>query len=155
MANMNKTKTAPAKTGTSPVQGVNYEENWKRALADYQNLLRRVETDKREFMKLANVNLIARLLPSLDILELAATHSQDLGVQLAASQFHEALNAEGLESISPKVGGIFDHNWHECSETVIGEKMDTIAELVLKGYKIGEYVLRPAKVKVFKAEIVK
>lgn len=155
MANMNKTKTTPVKSNTPPVQGINYEENWKRALADYQNLLRRVEADKKEFVRLSNANLVAKLLPSLDILELAADHSKDLGVQLAAKQFHEALTLEGLETISPEVGDNFDHNWHECSETVPGEKNDTIAELVLKGYKIGEYVLRPAKVKVFKADPVK
>jgi molecular chaperone GrpE (heat shock protein) len=94
------------------------------------------------------------LLPSLDILELAAIHSKDLGVELAAKQFHEALTAEGLEIVSPKVGDVYDHALHECSETVPGDKTDTIAELVLKGYKIGEYILRPAKVKVFRADSV-
>ena len=127
-----------------------FEENWKRALADYQNLVRRVESDKRDFMKLSNVNLIARLLPSLDILEMAASHSQDLGVQMAAKQFHEALASEGLEIISPNIGDTFDHTKHECSETISGEPIDTIAELVLKGYKINDYILRPANVKVYK-----
>ncbi len=131
----------------------NHEENWKRALADYKNLERRVETDKREFAKLANANLIARLLPSLDILDLAASHNQDMGVQLAAKQFREALKDEGLESIEPAVDSPFDHNLHECTETVDlteNKSENTISELVLKGYKIGDYVLRPARVKVYK-----
>ena len=135
----------------------NYEENWKRALADYKNLQRRVEVEKQAFAKLASANLIARLLPSLDILELAAAHSQDMGVQLAAKQFHQALTEEGLEIIEPSVDSGFDHNLHECTETVDmtdGKAENTISELVLKGYKIGDYVLRPARVKVFKSQNV-
>jgi molecular chaperone GrpE len=128
-------------------------DNWKRALADYQNLLRRVDHDKQQFQKMANANIIARLLPSLDILEMAAVHNQDLGVQMAARQFHDALVEEGLELISPKAGDVFDHAFHECTETVPGEPDNTIAELVLKGYKIGDYVLRPARVKVFKSPV--
>jgi len=129
------------------------DENWKRALADYQNLLRRVEQDRREFTKVANANLIARLLPSLDIIELASSHTQDLGVQMAAKQFHAALSEEGLSVISPDPGDEFDHNHHECIETIDlqpEKKENTIAELVLKGYMLGELVLRPARVKVYK-----
>jgi molecular chaperone GrpE len=129
------------------------EDNWKRALADYKNLERRIETEKQSFAKLASANLIARLLPSLDILELAASHSQDMGIQLAAKQFHQALKDEGLEIIDPQPEASFDHHLHECAETVDimdGKVENTISELVLKGYKIGDYVLRPARVKVYK-----
>lgn len=129
------------------------EENWKRALADYQNLLRRVETDRKEFTKLSNANLVARLLPSLDIIELAASHSSDLGMQMAAKQFHQALSEEGLEIIAPSPDEPFNPQYHDCSETVDfveGKAENTISELVLKGYRLGEYVLRPANVKVYK-----
>lgn len=130
------------------------DENWKRALADYQNLLRRVDHDKKEFTKLSNANLVARLLPSLDIIEMAASHTQDMGVQMAAKQFHDALKEEGLEIISPAPGTPFSHGQMEAAEVVeaqAGETPETIAELVLKGYKIGDYVLRPARVKVYKS----
>ncbi len=129
------------------------ETNWKRALADYQNLLRRVEAEKKELLKFSNANLIARLLPSLDIIDMAAAHTKDLGVEMAAKQFRQALAEDGLEEISPAVGTQFDHNLHEGAqpiETSDPAQNDTISELVLKGYKIGDYVLRPAKVKVYK-----
>jgi molecular chaperone GrpE len=129
------------------------DSNWKRALADYQNLLRRVEHDKQQFSKIANVNLIARLLPSLDIMEMAAAHTKDLGVEMAAKQFHAALEEEGLQLIVPTVGETFDHNLHECTETLPvpdGQNDNTIAEVILKGYKISDYILRPARVKVYK-----
>jgi molecular chaperone GrpE len=144
-----------AKTKTMDLRGQikTLDENWKRALADYQNLIRRVENDKKEFVKLANANLIARLLPALDIIELSASHSKDLGVQMAAKQFHQALKEEGLETIAPPADATFDLHLHECSETVDlpeGKRENTVSELVLKGYRIGDYILRPAKVKVFK-----
>lgn len=153
-------KNIPSDTTVSPEvsqlqeQVLTLDQNWKRALADYQNLVRRVESDKQQFTKMSNANLVARLLPSLDIIELAALHSQDIGVQMAARQFHQVLNEEGLQVIEPQPGDIFDHTLHECIDTVdlIDEmRQNTIAELVLKGYKISDFVLRPARVKVYKA----
>lgn len=136
---------------------VSTQISWKRALADYQNLLRRVESDKKEFTKVASANLIARLLPSLDIIDMAATHTKDMGVEMAAKQFHSALDEEGLQTIQPSVGEAFDHKFHECTEIVeAGENApETVAELVLKGYKLGDFVLRPARVKVYKLALDK
>lgn len=128
------------------------EDNWRRALADYQNLLRRVENEKKDFIKMASANLIARLLPSLDIMDMAAVHTKDLGVEMAAKQFRQALTEEGLVEISPAVGDDFDHHTAECTEVVPvtdNQPNNTVAELVLKGYKLGEFVLRPARVKVY------
>lgn len=123
--------------------------DWKRALADYQNLVKRVEADKREIVKFASLNLITKLLPVLDILELAATHSKDSGVIMAVKQFQDVLTGEGLQIIEPKNGDVFDHNIHDCLETMPGDLDKTIAEVVYKGYKIEDVVLRPAKVKVW------
>lgn len=126
-----------------------YEDNWKRALADYQNLLKRVESDKREFVRFASNNLIGKLLPTLDILELAAKHSGDQGVQMAVKQFQNVLKEEGLQEIVPIQGDTYDHLVHECIELVEGEQDNTIAETITKGYKIGDFVIRAAKVKVW------
>lgn len=125
------------------------ENDWKRALADYQNLVKRVESDKREIVKFASLNLITKLLPVLDILELAATHSKDSGVVMAVKQFQDVLADEGLQIIEPKTGDVFDHNIHDCLETLKGDLDNAIAEVVYKGYKIEDMVLRPAKVKVW------
>lgn len=151
---MRKKLPPTTETESLKIQMQSLNENWKRALADYQNLLRRVELEKKEFVKLSNANLVARLLPSLDIIDLAAAHSHDLGVQMAAKQFRQALSEEGLQLIEPQVNIPFDHTEQECSETlppVKPEDENTVAELVLKGYKIDNYVLRPARVKVFKS----
>ncbi|KKU56886.1 nucleotide exchange factor GrpE [Candidatus Amesbacteria bacterium RIFCSPLOWO2_02_FULL_48_11] len=150
---MSKVKTSTPSVSELQHQVKALDQNWKRALADYHNLKRRIEHDKSEFVKLANANLIARLIPSLDVIELAAAHNEDIGVQMAARQFHEALNQEGLQVISPGLGDAFDSSLHECIETLDlpGDKQqNTIAEVSLKGYRIGDYILRPAKVKVFR-----
>lgn len=131
------------------------EENWKRALADYQNLVKRVESEKKDFIRFANMNLLAKLIPVLDILDLAAKHSADPGIKMAVAQFREVLSSENVQEISPKPGDPFDHELHECLETLSGEPDNTIAEPVTSGYKIDKFIIRPAKVKVFKLALDK
>ncbi len=126
-----------------------YEDNWKRALADYQKLVKRVESEKHEIVRFAITILIGKLLPTLDVLELAAKHNQDQGLQMAVKQFQEVLNDEGLVEITPTVGDNFDPAFHECVEKVEGGTSDRIAEILSKGYKIDNFVIRPAKVKVY------
>ncbi|HJZ05285.1 nucleotide exchange factor GrpE [Candidatus Amesbacteria bacterium RIFCSPHIGHO2_01_FULL_48_32] len=125
-------------------------ENWKRALADYQNLSKRVEADKKEFVKFAAANIVTKLIPTLDVLELAAAHSSDPGIQMAVKQFQDVLSSESLQSIITAPGEPFDHTIHECIETILGEPDNSVVELVAKGYKIDGLVIRPAKVKVYK-----
>ena len=123
--------------------------DWKRALADYQNLVKRFESEKHEVVRFANLNLISKLLPSLDILEMSALHSQDAGVKMAVKQFQDVLLSEQLEAIVPNIGDTFDPSIHDCLETITGEEENTLAEIVAKGYKIGDVILRPVKVKVW------
>lgn len=129
--------------------------NWKRALADYQNLLKRTESDKRDFMKFAAVTILAKLIPTLDLLEMAAAHVDDQGLRLAVKNFQDVLRSENLQEIVPQPGEPFDAALHECTETVSlpsdsSAIENTIAEMVLKGYKIDTFIIRPAKVKVYK-----
>ncbi len=123
--------------------------DWKRALADYQNLVKRFDQEKHEVVKFANISLIAKLIPTLDILELAAIHSEDTGVKMAVKQFQDILSSEELQTIIPVVGEPFDPNLHDCLETIPGDTENAIAEIVTKGYKIYDVILRPAKVKVW------
>ena len=59
----------------------------QQSILDYQNLLKRTESDKRDFMKFAAVTMLAKLIPALDLLEMAATHSDDQGLRLAVKNF--------------------------------------------------------------------
>jgi molecular chaperone GrpE len=126
------------------------DENWKRALADYQNLSKRIEADKKDFVRYATANIISELIPTLDILDMADKHSTDPGIHMAVKQFHDVLENSGLQTISPAVGDEYNHQLHECVDILKGEPKNTIAELLSIGYKIDSFIIRPAKVKVYK-----
>jgi len=122
------------------------ETNLKRALADYQNLEKRHQTDRLAFAKFAAAGLIKNLLPALDDLERAQTHLKEKGLQLAIDQFKSALKAAGVEEIAV-LGKAFDPHRAECTEMVSGVKNQVIF-VIIKGYTLNGRVLRPARVKV-------
>ncbi len=102
-------------------------------------------------------NFIAALLPVLDNLERAneaaasGASTQDIleGVRRTASSFENALTAAGLQPIE-SVGQPFDPELHEAVETVEAEpeKEGIVLSEHSRGYKIGDRLLRPARVKV-------
>jgi len=131
------------------------EHQLKRALADYANLQRRVEEDKNQIINFAKSILITKLLQALDTLEAAAnladrqdSGTNKQGLELAVNQFQKVLREEGVEEI--KTDGRFDPFIHEAVEVTVGKTDNKITQVLHKGYKIGNKVLRPAKVKVEK-----
>lgn len=123
-----------------------------RALADYDNLSKRVDRERAELGKIASVSVIIRLLPVLDNLESAQLHLQDQGLAISLGEFKKVFNEEGLTEIKPKEGDAFDENEMETIEVVDGKgDNNTISELVLVGWKYSDgTVVRHAKVKVIK-----
>src|SRR5215469_10331913 len=71
-----------------------FENNYHRALADYQNLEKRVREEKSEWVKSANREVILRILPVLDTLNLAQLHIKDQSMQVSIQQFLDVLKAE-------------------------------------------------------------
>ena len=122
------------------------ETKYLRALADYQNLEKRVEREKELFVKFANSLIILKMLPILDNLERANVHLHDQGLELVIKQFQDALSAEGVAAINA-VGSQFDPELHEAVTTSSGDE-GVILEVLEKGYKLGDKVIRPAKVKI-------
>lgn len=116
-----------------------------RALADYQNLERQTVGWKEEFTKYANMGLIRKQLEVLDDLEKALKHLQDEGLKLIIGKLKNILSEEGLEEIDI-LGKEFDPNLAEVVSTKPGDKDNIIVEILQKGYRIGEKVVRPAKV---------
>lgn len=125
------------------------QNNWKRALADYQNLERRVRTDKEEFAKYAKSSLIIKLLPIFDNLEKTAKHITDQGLAICIKSFQNFLMQEGLTEINVS-GKDFDPHTMQAIETVEGEKDGKVVEVLQRGYKLHDRVIRPAHVKVTK-----
>ena len=122
-----------------------------RALADYDNLNKRVDRERADLGKIASIGIIVRLLPVLDNLESAQMHLQDPGLAISVGEFKKVLNEEGLTEIKPKMGDIFDENTMEVIEVVKGTSDNMITEIVLEGWKFEDgTVVRHAKVKVSK-----
>ncbi len=128
----------------------NLENQLKRALADYQNLEKRVQAEKSEWIKSANKGLLLRILPALDNLMLAQKHTQDEGVKLSVNQILTAFKDEGVEKIET-LGKDFDPNIMEAVSTAEGEKGKVVEE-TRAGYTLFGQVLRPAQVIVGKGE---
>ena len=121
-----------------------------RALADYDNLRKRVEREKEDWEKLASLKLILRLLPVLDNLRQAQNHLEDAGLAITIGELENLLRDEGIEEIKPNKGDSFDHNLHEVIEVVEKCKEENkIEDVVLSGWKFKDgIVIRHAKVKV-------
>ena len=124
-----------------------------RALADYDNLSKRVDRERQDLSKIASVGLIVRLLPILDGLESAQAHLQDQGLAISIVEFKKVLSEEDLIEIRPKVGEVFDENIMEAIEIVksASDNDNNVAEVVLIGWKFNDgTMVRHAKVKVSK-----
>ncbi len=123
-------------------------DNLKRALADYQNLERRVLNERSDLIKYANQELLKKLLPSFDNLYLAEKYIKDEGIKLTVQKLTESLEEVGVKRISVE-NNRFDPNSMECIEVVEGEK-DVVVEEVMPGFMLFDKVIRPAQVKVGK-----
>lgn len=134
-----------------------YRERWLRVLADYQNFRKRVMQERVDAYNEGKKEAVLTLLPVLDNLEraLASLHDgADLqayrqGLELIVRLFHEALRRLDVEPI-PAVGQPFNPHWHEAFERVEREDVTegTIVGEIERGYRMGERVIRPAKVQV-------
>jgi len=122
------------------------EGNWKRALADYKNLVERTNKEKKQFIDYANEVLVLKLLAVYDSLEMLGKYNQDQGLVLTIKQFEQVLKEEGLKEIEA-IGKEFNANEMEGIEMVSGE-IDVVVEVLTKGFYLKEKLLRPARVKV-------
>jgi molecular chaperone GrpE len=128
-----------------------YMDGWQRAKADYVNALKRFETDAKTAQLKGKVKAVETLLPAFDALERAKEHGEiPEGFLAIAKQIESAFATLGLEEIG-KVGEKFDPAWHEAlgQDAVDSiEEDDKITVVLEKGWKIGDFIIRPAKVKV-------
>jgi molecular chaperone GrpE len=124
-----------------------------RARADFDNYRKRVARDADRTRKLAAESLIRDLLPIVDSIELALNHKDSNpdalaeGVEMVAKLFQETLTRNGLEPIAAE-GEVFDPELHDAMMRQPDDSVapDTIVQEYQKGYRIGDVVLRHAKV---------
>ena len=149
---MPKAKATKVKKTNNVVKPKEFDDQLKRALADYQNLEKRVEEERKLLSKLSASLLIEKLLPVLDNLEKAQVHLKDEGLEIVLKQFKEILTQEGVEEIAAE-GAQFNPHYHEAVESQQGEQDNLVIKVLTKGYKIEDTILRPAKVIVSKKKV--
>lgn len=124
------------------------KEQLARALADYKNLEKRFDEEKKEFVKYANKELLIRLIPALDTLFLAGKYTSDEGIRLTIKTVLDALKDVGVEKIDAE-GAEFSPEFMEAVDTKEGEE-NKVLEEVRPGFTLNGKVIRPAQVKVGK-----
>ncbi|CEG57604.1 nucleotide exchange factor GrpE [Legionella fallonii] len=136
-------------------------ENWEksvRAVAELDNVRRRMEREVANAHKYGMEKLITALLPVIDSLEQAlqiAEKSDDVamheGLDLTMKLFTDVLQKFDVARIDP-VGEVFDPQQHEAMsiQEVPGTPPNTVVTVFQKGYKLSDRVIRPARVIVSK-----
>jgi molecular chaperone GrpE len=136
-----------------------YLNGWQRERADLANARVELERDRGNFAKFAIEGLVHELLSVLDSFDMAFSNKKAwesvpadwrLGVEQIYSQMLSVLKAHGVIQFDP-LGDMFDPMIHSSVASVETEDPalnHKVAEVVQKGYKLHEKVIRPASVKV-------
>ena len=127
-------------------------DRWKRTAADFENYRKRSVREREEYVVLANERLIGELLPILDDLEralVAASEHEEArleeGVRLVHRALASLLERHGVRMI--ETDGRFDPYVHEALLSQPSEAEEgSVIDVVQKGYKLGDRVVRPARV---------
>lgn len=135
------------------------EDTRLRALAEVDNIRKRMVKEKEEAIKFASSKVLADILPSLDNLDLAMEHARGqeackdllVGVEMTKKLMLDALKKHGLEVVG-QVGEEFDPAFHEAMGMSPSPDVASgaICNILNKGYKLHERLLRPARVIVCK-----
>ncbi len=124
-----------------------------RLAADFDNYKKRAARERQEYIAFANERLLKELLPILDDLERALDAAEqheegqlEDGVRLVYRSLASLLERQGVQQIP--TDGKFDPHVHEALLAQPSEDAETgaVIDVVQKGYKIGDRVVRPARV---------
>ncbi len=125
-----------------------------RTAAEFDNFKKRTEREKASIAEFAKAGLIKQLLPILDNIDRASAADHDSadyikGIEMIVKQFESIVTNLNIEEIA-KPGDIFDPNFHEAVMHIEDDNFgeNVIADVLQKGYKIGDTVIRAAMVKV-------
>ena len=122
----------------------------QRLQAEYANYRKRVERDRTAVREQALANVLNELLPVLDDIGRAREHGElSGGFKSVAESLESAVGKLGLVSYAEK-GDPFDPVVHEALMHSFSNEVDlaTCVQILQPGYKIGERILRPARVEV-------
>ena len=138
-----------------------YLEGWKRTQAEFENYRKMQLQSQKDLVKYSTQNVIMQIIPVLDNFHMSTDHIPEdqktnswvTGIMYIQKQLENVLSENGVEEIAPKIGENFDPVFHEaiedkeCMHCDSGEKFQNkIKSVMMKGYKVGERVIRSARV---------
>jgi molecular chaperone GrpE len=140
---------APDEVGLLRARAADYEDRWKRAVAEFQNYRRRIDSERAEVIRGANGALLREVLPVLDDLERVlanippefAAHTWVEGARLVERKLRAIMARQGLTPIEA-VGRPFDPALHEA----IGGTGTHVERECQRGYRLNGRTVRPALV---------
>lgn len=138
-----------------------YLANWQKERAEFINYKKGEDERKKQILGYAREGFVEELLPVLDAYDMMSANKEQwekveknwrVGVEYIHSQLLKVLADNGVSEIAPKEGDTPDVHQHEVMENVPTDdesKENTISTVMQKGYKNGDRVIRPARVKVW------
>ena len=137
-------------------EAADYKDRWIRAAAEFDNYRKRTQREMEALIQRSTEGVVKELLPILDGVDRALVHGGEsdsnsegyrAGVQMLMEQLSRVLAARGLKEVESR-GVPFDPNHHEALMQMPSDEFDAgvVSEVVEKGYRMGDRVVRPAKV---------
>lgn len=136
-----------------------YLAGWKRCLADFENYKKRQAELQKDFANYSLESLLLQILPVIDNFHASTEHIPEeqknnpwvTGIMHIQKQLEAVLTTNGVAEIEVKIGDEFDPKIHDAvhrEETTEDKKEsgNKIVKIVLRGYKMGEKIIRPARV---------
>lgn len=132
------------------------KDKFLRLFAEFENYKKRTSKERMDLFKTAGQEVILSLLPVLDdfdraLVEIAKTDEGELltGVELIRNKFKNTLETKGLEQLDVRAGDAFNADMHEAITQIAAPSDDLkgkIVDVIEKGYKLGDKVIRFPKV---------
>lgn len=131
-----------------------------RNAAEVENFKKRIQDERVKERKYASISLVGDLIQPLEYLNLSVNMQTDdqmlknflIGFQMINKQIFDVLEKDGLKAIECNVGDEFNPNLHHALETTEDENypVDSIVQVMQRGYMYKDRILRPTMVKVNK-----
>jgi len=136
------------------------KEKFLRLFAEFENYKKRTSKERMDLFKTAGQEVIVAMLPVLDdfdraLNELSNSGDKEMfkGIELIANKLRESLKSKGLEEMKIKQGDVFDAEVHDAITQIPAPKKKLkgkIIDVVEKGFKLGDRIIRHPKVVVGK-----
>lgn len=120
-----------------------FQERERRALADYQNLLRQNQNDRASFVKMANADLLLAILEPIEHLSTVSEQLKDQGLEMIVRQLWQNLKNLGLEEIET-LGKAFDLDTMQVVEKL--SESEEVSKVIRRGYRLNGQVIQHAQV---------